>query len=139
MLPKRNINNGNHVLFMCSLWCLLYFFLPVLNLYVHYFLPNMKPSESINRKLKDMQVFLLECKEEIFLSRIIFISCWIHDWERVSCFLDLSAGCLLLYTLTHRPMWCRFRFQFVPFCLREGLKKSLSQTPCRISRRYPLL
>lgn len=57
------------------------------------------------------------------MPRIIFIYCWIHDWERVSCFLDLSAGCLLLYTLIHRPMWCRFRFQFEPFCLREGLKK----------------
>lgn len=35
---------------------------------------------------------------------------------------------------------CHFRFQFVSFCLRGGMrKKSLFQTSCRISKRYPLL
>lgn len=118
-VTKRNINNGNHVLFMCF-WALFIVFFPPYFYFIHYFLPNTKPCESIDGKW----FFLFECKEGIFSFRIIFIYTVESTAElRVSCFLDLSVGCLLLSTLTHFCHGVVFVFNLYPFVYVKDWKK----------------
>lgn len=62
--------------YSCALWALFIVFFPsyIFAIYKHYFLPNMKPSESINSKLKDKTVFFFfKCKEKKYFRRGLYL------------------------------------------------------------------